>query len=83
MSIRTVDCSFCKGSGEAQRLEEKAFDGSWVPNTAFNHSSHSDIDAMIASSPDFANLLRWNDCTCPRCDGVGEYEVEYTACRIF
>ena len=62
MSLRTVTCSFCHGSGVA---EKKAVDESG--NVKLDENGNPE----------------WTECTCPRCHGDGEYQVEYFACKIF
>ena len=76
--IYQSSCSFCKGSGKAQSLEERGFDGRWVPNTILDHSL---ADAWIADDPKCP--LRWQDCPCPTCGGSGSYELESTPAKIF
>jgi len=71
-------CSYCKGSGKAERLMEQNFTGDWVPNTILGHDI---ADAWIAE--DNQAPIRWEDCECPICAGVGKYELETTPCRIF
>lgn len=75
--ITTETCSYCKGSGQAERLEEKRESG-WHSNTML---SHDVAEAWIASDRDAP--LRYVTCDCPKCDGFGHYAVEYVRCKIF
>lgn len=78
MSVRVVTCSLCNGK-PMQRLEERTCEGAWVHNPALP----ADLaDAWIAADGERAPL-RWADAPCPRCDGAGEYVVEYVTARIF
>lgn len=77
MSIHTRTCTFCRGSGVAERLEERTNAGNWVPNTQLAQSLW---DAAVQAMP---AGLRLDETDCPRCDGRGEYEIESVTCKIF
>lgn len=71
-------CTLCLGHGRVDRLDERTPDG-WVPNDQLP----SDLaDAWIARDGDRAPV-RWTEVDCPRCGGIGSYEIELTPCRIF
>lgn len=76
--IHVVTCQKCHGR-PLERLEERAADGSWHHNT--DPAVAALADAWIASDP--LAPLRWVPAPCPRCDGAGEYVVEFTPCKIF
>lgn len=71
-------CSFCKGSGQAERLEERRELG-WSGNTMLPHWI---ADAWIKLEGDRAPI-RWAGCECPSCDGDGSYSVEYVRVKVF
>ena len=71
-------CGYCKGRGQAQRLEERRESG-WFPNTML---AHDVADAWISADGERAPL-RWTDCACPQCNGEGSYAVEHFQCKIF
>lgn len=74
-------CSLCRGVGSVLVLEEHAGDGSWVKRKR-DDIDLALVDAWIASDP--ACPLRWSDSECPRCTGVGSYELEFVrGARIF
>lgn len=77
MCMTNERCSFCKGSGKAERLEERRQDG-WYPNTMLDHAT---ADASIAA--DRWAPVRWVDCACPSCDGSGSVLVEHFTAKIF
>lgn len=77
MSIINEGCGFCKGSGKAERLEERRQDG-WLPNTMLDHAI---ADAWIAADRDAP--LRWVDSKCPSCEGTGSVFIEYVQAKIF
>lgn len=78
-------CATCKGKGAMQRFEERV-GGNWrkVPASVFAYVApwhrRDAMNALAAAAPEF---LRWADCSCPACDGAGEYLVEYVPCKIF
>jgi len=85
MSLTNERCSYCKGSGKAERFEE-CVGGQWRPLPA---SVFADLapwhrrDAMNQLAVNAPTIVRWNDCACPQCDGVGSYMVEHVACKVF
>lgn len=78
MAIVWATCSYCKGSGKAERLMEKSPDG-LVPSHLVSHEL---ADAWIKQDGDRCPLV-WEDCSCPKCDGKGNYEIEQVTCKIF
>ena len=76
--LTTTTCTYCKGSGIAEKLVERSFNGELVDNTMLDHSL---ADSWIAS--DRMAPIKWVDCACPVCDGIGEYMIELTPCKIF
>lgn len=77
VGIALEPCGFCKGSGGAQRLEERREDG-WHANTML---AHWIADAWIKA--DKWAPIRWIDCDCPSCYGAGSVTVEYVRCKVF
>lgn len=70
--IRMSTCSFCRGSGTAEVMYIKNPEtGDWE---IFTRSIHGKEDQY---------QQEWRDCQCPKCAGAGEYELEYTPCKIF
>lgn len=79
MSLRTESCSYCKGTGTAEVLETLlAFDYGWKRTSRYQ--DRQEMEEAIAREP---SRHRWVECKCPRCDGAGEYQVEYVTCKIF
>lgn len=86
MSLRTETCSYCNGRKVAERFEERVADtwrdggtcqwGRGMPAYAIRELQGS----CVAMHPE---SFRWATVPCPRCDGAGEYEVEYFTCKIF
>lgn len=72
-----AQCRFCKGSGKAHSLMELSFNGDWVPNKILPHAL---ADECIKIGCD---ILKWEDCDCPICNGAGEYLLESVACKVF
>lgn len=76
--ILQAECTFCKGSGKAEKLMERTESGDWVENKMLSHEL---ADAWIAQDQDAP--IRWHDCDCPVCSGAGHYELEQFCCKIF
>lgn len=77
MSVFTVGCGVCKGK-PMERLEERDNAGCWHHNRGLPPEL---ADAWIEA--DSSAPLRWAVMPCPRCAGVGEYDVESTPCKVF
>jgi hypothetical protein len=75
-----VDCSYCAGRRIAQRVASATLPGgAEVPASAFAPNVLADVVAGLYVGV----TMRWEEVTCPQCNGEGEYEVEFVPCKIF
>lgn len=77
MTLRYQTCGYCKGTTQAERLEERTQAGDWTPSTMLAPELW---DAAAAAMPARLRILTVD---CPRCHGAGDEPIEYFTCKIY
>lgn len=78
MSLQTVTCSVCGGSRTLDYFEERV-GGAWRKR-AKDSTPMAILEDMRETHPD---AIRAVPDACWKCDGRGEYEVEYVTCKVY
>lgn len=81
MSVHSQTCSFCKGSGQAERWETAELsDGTIIRRD----DCTPEMIRLISDGAFPGVTVHWTEADCPRCDGQGSYLVEvFRGVRIF
>jgi len=78
MSLHTERCGTCRGTRTLDYYEEFV-DGEWRRRHA-DDTPTATLDALCVTEP---TVIRVRPGPCFKCDGAGEYQVEYVACKIY
>lgn len=76
MPLTFEPCGYCKGTTQAEHLEERTPAG-WVPSYMLAPALW---DQAVAAMP---AELRITTVDCPRCHGAGEEAIEHFTCKIY
>lgn len=81
MTIHSEPCSYCQGSGHAERWMTATVEG--MNEVVRADSCDPDLVQAISAGRCDGVHPQWEETDCPACHGAGQREFESTPCRIF
>lgn len=85
MSVRNAVCSYCNGSGKAEKWETVALLGcNDTPVQRIDASDCTDeVKRWVTEGLCDNVCAEWETVECPVCEGEGGYLLEYVIAKIF